>query len=101
MWRTVRMAAFALSVTLLLSGFALAQNYYDDGRYYRGSGNSSQARQYGYQNGYRDGVNRGREEGRERAMHRIGAMRNIRKAPAVARRLQKFASPRPGPPVAP
>ena len=65
MWRTVRMAAFALSVTLLLSGFALAQDY-DDGRYYRGSGDSSQARQYGYQNGYRDGVNRGREEGRER-----------------------------------
>jgi hypothetical protein len=64
MWRTVRMAAFALSVTLLLSGFALARD--DDGRYYRGSGNSSQARQYGYQNGYRDGVNRGREEGRER-----------------------------------
>src|SRR6185369_1177289 len=66
MWRTVRMAAFALSVTLLLSGFALAQGYYDDGRYYRGYGNSSQAQQYGYQNGYRDGVNRGREEGRER-----------------------------------
>ena len=63
MWRTMRLAAFALAMTLLLSGFALA--YDDDDYYYRGSGSPSQARQYGYQNGYRDGVNRGREEGRE------------------------------------
>ena len=63
MWRTIRMAAFATAVTLVLSGFAPAQSR--DGYYYGGSYNS-QARQYGYQNGYRDGVNRGREEGRER-----------------------------------
>ena len=63
MWRTMRMAALAAAVTLVLSGFALAQ--YRDGYYYGGA-YSSQARQYGYQNGYRDGVTRGREEGRER-----------------------------------
>ena len=63
MWRTIRMAAFATAVTLVLSGFAPAQSR--DGYYYGGSYNS-QARQYGSQNGYRDGVNRGREEGRER-----------------------------------
>jgi hypothetical protein len=58
------MAAFALAVTLVLSGFAFAHDD-DDDRYYRGPGNGSQARQYGYQNGYRDGIYRGREEGRE------------------------------------
>ena len=63
MLRTMRMAALALAMTLLLSGFALA--YDDNDRYYCGAGNGSQARQYGYQNGYRDGVNRGRHEGRE------------------------------------
>ena len=63
MLRTMRMTAFALAMTLLLSGFALA--YDDNDRYFYGAGSGSQARQYGYQNGYRDGVNRGRHEGRE------------------------------------
>jgi hypothetical protein len=62
MWRTMRMAAFAAAVTLVLGGFALA---HDGDDYYYGRNNGS-ARQYGYQNGYSDGVNRGLEEGRER-----------------------------------
>ena len=61
MWRTLRMAASALAISLVLSGFALAS----DGDRYYGARNGSQAEQYGYQNGYRDGINRGREEGRE------------------------------------
>src|SRR5690242_7909677 len=60
MWRTMRMAALAAAVTLVLGGFALA---HDGDDYYYGRDNGS-ARQYGYQNGYRDGVNRGLEEGR-------------------------------------
>jgi len=63
MLRTMRMAAFALTVTLALSGFAFARD--DDDRYYR-QGNFAQAQQYGYENGYRDGVEKGRHEGRER-----------------------------------
>jgi hypothetical protein len=62
------MAAFALAVTLVTSGLALAQRDHDrddDDGYYR-QGNTAQARQYGYQNGYRDGVQKGRHEGRER-----------------------------------
>jgi len=59
--RTARMASYALAVTLVLGGVALAR---DDDDYYR-QGNSGQARQYGYQNGYRDGARHGREEGRE------------------------------------
>jgi hypothetical protein len=59
--RTIRMAAYALVLTLVTSGLALAQ---DDDDYYR-RGNSDQARQYGYQNGYRDGVAQGRHEGQE------------------------------------
>jgi hypothetical protein len=55
------MASYALAVTLVLGGVALAR---DDDDYYRG-GHSAQARQYGYQNGYRDGARHGREEGRE------------------------------------
>lgn len=62
MWRTMRMAAFAAAMTLVLGGLALA---HDGDDYYYGRNNGS-ARQYGYQNGYRDGVNRGLEEGRER-----------------------------------
>ncbi|MBI1741305.1 MAG: hypothetical protein HYR57_10565, partial [Candidatus Koribacter versatilis] len=64
MWRTMRMAAYALAVTLVMSGFALARDDDDDDGYYR-QGNAAQARQYGYQNGYRDGVQQGRHEGRE------------------------------------
>jgi hypothetical protein len=61
-WRTTRMSAFALAVTLLVSGFALAR---DDDDYYR-RGGRDQARQYGYQKGFQDGVSKGRHEGRER-----------------------------------
>jgi hypothetical protein len=55
---TVRMASYALAVTLVLGGVALARDNDDD--YYR-QGNSAQARQYGYQNGYNDGARHGRE----------------------------------------
>lgn len=65
MWRTMRMAAFALTGMLALGGLAVAQYDRDDDGYYRDR-NSSQAQQYGYQNGYRDGVGKGRHEGRER-----------------------------------
>jgi len=67
MWRTMRAAAFALTATLALSGFALAQydrdGDRDDDGYYRRDG--GQARQYGYQSGYNDGIGKGRHEGRE------------------------------------
>jgi hypothetical protein len=68
MWRTMRLAACALTATLALSGIALAQydRDRDDGFYRRDSGPSQQ---YGYQNGYNDGVNNGRHEGRERDPH--------------------------------
>jgi hypothetical protein len=60
----MRMAAYALAVTLMLSGFALAQRDRDD--YDRGPyPNAASTQQYGYQNGYRDGVEKGRHEGRE------------------------------------
>lgn len=59
--RTIRMAAYALALTLVMSGVALA---HDDDDYYR-RGNTDQARQYGYQNGYDDGLRRGQHEGRE------------------------------------
>ena len=67
MWRTMKLAAYALTATLALSGFALAQygrdgDRDDDDHYRRDSG---QAQQYGYQNGYNDGVGKGRHEGRE------------------------------------
>src|SRR5882757_5668846 len=65
MWRTVRMAAYALAATVALSGFALAQRDRDDQGYYR-QDYGDQARQYGYQNGYNEGVQKGRHEGRER-----------------------------------
>jgi hypothetical protein len=58
----VRMAAYALAVTLVMSGVALAQDYDD---YYYRQGNPAQARQYGYQNGYNDGLLRGQHEGQE------------------------------------
>ncbi len=61
MWRTIKMAAFALAVTLLVSGFALAR---DDDDYYR-RGGTDQARQYGYEKGFHDGVGKGHHEGRE------------------------------------
>lgn len=72
MWRTMRMAAYTLAVTLVMSGFALAQRDHDrddDDGYYHRQGTTAQARQYGYQNGYRDGVQKGRHEGRERDPH--------------------------------
>ncbi len=64
MWRTMRMAALALSATLALSGLALAQHDYDNDRddHYRGG---DQAQRYGYDRGYHDGVDKGRHEGRE------------------------------------
>jgi len=68
MWRTMRMAAYALAATLALSGFSQAQRDRDDDDdqgYYR-QGYGDQAQQYGYQNGYNDGVQKGRHEGRER-----------------------------------
>jgi len=61
MRRQMKMAAYAMAITLVLSGLALAR---DDDDYYR-QGNSAQAQQYGYQNGYRDGQRHGREEARE------------------------------------
>ena len=67
MWRTMRMAGYALAATLALSGFSQAQRDRDDDDdqgYYR-QGYGDQARQYGYQNGYNDGVQKGRHEGRE------------------------------------
>lgn len=63
MTRTIRMASYALAVTLVLSGIALARDGDDDDYYRQGN---PQARQYGYQNGYRDGAKHGRQEGRER-----------------------------------
>lgn len=64
MWRTMRMAALALSATLALSGLAVAQRDYDGDRddNYRGG---NQAQRYGYDRGYQDGVGKGRHEGRE------------------------------------
>lgn len=61
MKRTVPMAAYALALSLILSGVALAHDDDDDYR----QGNPAQARSHGYQNGYRDGARHGREEGRE------------------------------------
>lgn len=60
--RKIWMATYALAVTLVMSGVALAHD--DDDDNYRG-GNPAQARQYGYQNGYDDGLRRGQHEGRE------------------------------------
>jgi len=65
MMRQMKIAALAIAVTLVLSGFALAQDRDDDDDGYYQQGNSAQARQYGYQNGYRDGYSKGRHEGRE------------------------------------
>jgi len=66
MRQQMRMAAYALAVTLMLSGLALAQRDRDDDDYDRGRyPNSASTEQYGYQNGYRDGVEKGRHEGRE------------------------------------
>ena len=61
MVRTARMAAFIFSLTLALSGLALAHDYDD---YYR-QGSPTQAQQYGYNNGVRDGQHGGQHEGRE------------------------------------
>lgn len=60
MMQRMKVAAFTVAVTLILSGFALA----DDDDYNR-RGNSTQAHQYGFQNGYQDGIRHGREEARE------------------------------------
>ena len=56
----IRMAAYALAATLVMSGVALAHDD-DDGNYY-GQGNPAQARQYGYQNRYDDGFGAGYSE---------------------------------------
>ncbi len=66
MWRTMRTAACAVAVTLVMSGVSLAQYDRDDYDGYDRQGNTDQARQYGYQNGYNAGVSKGRHEGRER-----------------------------------
>jgi len=58
------MAAFAVALTLVLGGLALAQ-YRDSDDYYYNRDNTAQARQYGYQNGYQDGLRKGKHEGRE------------------------------------
>lgn len=63
MRRGLKLAAYAVAVTLVLSGLALAHDDDDDYRGYQG--NSAQAHQYGYDNGYRDGQRHGREEARE------------------------------------
>ena len=66
MRREMKMAAYLIALTLMLSGLALAHDDDDDDDYYRGNrGNASQAHQYGYNNGYRDGLRHGREEARE------------------------------------
>ncbi len=44
MWRTMRIAAYTLAVTLVLSAFVLARDDDDDNGYYR-QGNPAQARQ--------------------------------------------------------
>lgn len=64
MLREMRMAAFAVALTLVLGGLALAQ-YRDSDDYDYNRDNAAQARQYGYQNGYRDGLRKGKHEGRE------------------------------------
>jgi len=64
----MRMAAFLVALTMMLSGLAMAQyrdRDDDDDSYYSRQGNFQQARQYGYQNGYRDGYAKGRHEGEE------------------------------------
>jgi hypothetical protein len=65
MFRTVRITGFILTLTLALSGLALAQ---DDDDHYR-QGNQQQAGEYGYDHGYRDGLSRGQHEGREHDPH--------------------------------
>ena len=66
MMRQMKLAAFAVAVTLVLGSLAAAQDRDDDDdNYYYQQGNPAQARQYGYQNGYRDGYRKGRHEGRE------------------------------------
>lgn len=65
MMRQMRMAAFAVALTVVLSGFALAQRDADDDGYYNPRG-YGQAQQNGYQNGYHDGYSKGQHEGRER-----------------------------------
>ena len=62
--RLLRMAVLAIAVIVAFGGLSLAQYHDDDdgGYYHR---DSSQARQYGYQQGYRDGYAKGRHEGRE------------------------------------
>jgi len=60
MMQRMKLAACLIAVTLMVSGFALA----DDDDYYRGGGRS-QAHQYGFQNGYRDGLRKGQHEARE------------------------------------
>ncbi|MGB9074861.1 MAG: hypothetical protein WCC22_19655 [Terriglobales bacterium] len=55
----IRMAAYALAATLVMSGVALADD--DDGNYY-GQGNPAQARQRGYQESYSNGFRSGYSE---------------------------------------
>ena len=61
--RQMRMAAYAVAVTVMLSGLALAYDRDGDDDYHRG--NAAQTRDYGYQNGYKDGLRKGRHEGKE------------------------------------
>ncbi len=62
MMRQMRMAAFAVAVTVVLSGLAAAYDRDDDDHY---RGHAAQTRDYGYQNGYNDGLRKGRHEGKE------------------------------------
>jgi hypothetical protein len=66
MGQRIKAAALAVTMVLMLSGFALAQRGWDndDDDGYRNN-YGGQARQQGYQRGYNDGVEKGRHEGRE------------------------------------
>lgn len=66
MTQRAKWVALLVVAMLAISGLALAQDHDgDDGGGYYQQGNSTQARQYGYQNGYRDGLAQGRHEGQE------------------------------------
>ena len=60
-----RFATLAVAVMLVFATAALAQDRDGDRDDYYYRGDSTQARDYGYQSGYHDGYERGRHEGRE------------------------------------
>jgi hypothetical protein len=65
MKHTTKWTILTMALTLLFSGFAVAQRDRDDDDGYYRDGDRAQAQQYGFQNGYRDGMRKGHEEGRE------------------------------------